>query len=105
MKITKRDAIKAGVLNGMLLAMLMINACGVPGPMPSGTQCNTVDDVRKNCGTCTSDRNCAWCATTDPHEKGCYARDTMTCASGTVMLVPDTCDTVPADTAWVAPQQ
>lgn len=103
--ITKRDAIKAGILNGMLLVVLMISACGVPAPMPSGSQCNTVDDVRKNCGTCTSDRNCAWCATMDPHEKGCFARTSITCTSGTLVLAPDTCDTVPIETSTVAPQQ
>lgn len=85
-----------------LPALVMITLSGCPAPVPiRGNRCATDDNIRANCGLCSSARVCAWCASSDPAVRGCFDRSQATppCPGGTVVLTLEACELVPPDEA------
>lgn len=79
---------------------LSVMLCGCPPPEPiRAHRCATDDNVRGNCGLCASARVCAWCATDDPAQRGCYDRSQPFECRGVVVRTLEGCEAVPPEEA------
>jgi hypothetical protein len=82
-----------------LTIVLFAALTGCPPPQPiTGARCATDDDIRANCGVCTSARACAWCASDGP-QRGCYDRAQPFACDGTVLTILEACEEVPESQA------
>jgi hypothetical protein len=81
----------------ILLVLFLSFACaGCPPPEPiRGNRCATDDNIRANCGLCASARACAWCASPDGTQRGCYDRSQPFACDGVVVRVLEGCEMVP----------
>lgn len=69
---------------------------GCPPPEPiRGSRCATDDNIRANCGLCTSARACAWCGSGDPTQRGCHDRSQPFACDGPIVRVLEGCDQIP----------
>jgi hypothetical protein len=83
-------------MNRWIIIALALALPGCPPPrVPTGSECPT-GETRLNCGLCTSDRACVWCASPNGAVVGCYDRARpVECPEGSVVRVPEACEAFP----------
>jgi uncharacterized protein YceK len=74
--------------------VLTLSGCPAPEPIRAH-RCATDDNIRANCGLCSSAQVCAWCASSDPAQRGCYDRSRPFTCDGVVVRVLEGCEMVP----------
>lgn len=78
--------------NIILFATVMAVAatCTGPEPLPAA-RCTNNPDLN-NCGLCTSQPVCGWCASSNAEERGCFDRRQMQCEGGFIVRLPEACE-------------
>jgi len=76
----------------LVLGFSLAVCIGCPGPVPvRAPQCLDNPNL-SNCGLCSSQPVCGWCASPEAGERGCFDRRQATCEHGTVVRLPEACD-------------
>jgi len=65
---------------------------GCPPPEPLTERDCPTAETRKNCGLCSSDPACAWCASATPEQVGCYDRASAIVCDGPIIRVLEACE-------------
>lgn len=78
----------------ILTLTLFLAACGGSDPVPpTGSQCETDQDIAQNCYTCASTPVCGWCASSDDEQRGCVDRaDPNASCDSEVVRISDLCN-------------